>query len=146
MTSSDGHSTGHAVPPHHKPDNGARTVAMTTMMLWRRARRSSSRDRDETERRRTRRHAIMMPVPAPVSVLVPGPCPCPCSYPDSHSNSQDGSRADRAYRSMSVLWNGVGGVADDFRLSCPGAPGCPILDSDVGSGWLGSCASCAGSG
>ena len=38
---------------------------------------------------------------------------------------------------MPVLWNGVGGVADDFRLSCPGAPGCPILDSDVGSGWLG---------
>lgn len=34
------------------------------------------------------------------------------------------------------LWNGVGGVADDFRLSCPGAPGCPNLDSDVGPGWL----------
>lgn len=38
---------------------------------------------------------------------------------------------------MPVFWNGVGGVAYDFRLSCPGAPGCPILDSDVGSGWLG---------
>lgn len=31
----------------------------------------------------------------------------------------------------------MGGVADDFRLSCPGAPGCPNLDSDVGSGGLG---------
>lgn len=30
-----------------------------------------------------------------------------------------------------------GGVADDFRLSCSGAPGCPNLDSDVGSSWLG---------
>jgi hypothetical protein len=38
---------------------------------------------------------------------------------------------------MPALWNGVGGVADDFRLSCTGAPGCPNWDSDVGCGWLG---------
>lgn len=77
-------------------------------------------------------HAVMMPCssssPSPgfgIRSRVP--------FPEFHS--QDGCRQD--INIMPVLWNGVGGVADDFRLSCPGAPDWPDLDSDVGPGWLG---------
>lgn len=113
---------------------GAATVDMTTMMLWRRARRSSGRDRDETGRRSNGRHAVMVPVAAQARFRIR----C-CAHIQNSTARPGAGRAQTGHNNHHagrVEWC-LGGVADDFRLSCPGAPGRPNLDSEVGSGWLG---------
>lgn len=110
-------------------------MVVTTMMLWRSARRSGGRDRDRNKSGESwKHHAVMMPCSSSSPGFGSGPV-SNSRYPFP-GPGQDGCRQDIS-SSCRVLWNGVGGVADDFRLSCPGAPDCPDLDSDVGSSWLG---------